>query len=68
MIWGRQDPHIPGEGRAKVYQALTEAGALFSWHEFNAEHAFMRDEGARYDPEVARQALGLALGLFTRTL
>lgn len=68
MIWGRQDPHIPGEGRTKVYQALTDAGVLFSWHEFNAEHAFMRDEGARYDPEVARHALGLALGLFTRTL
>jgi carboxymethylenebutenolidase len=57
-----------GEGRAKVYQALTSAGLLFSWHEFNAEHAFMRDEGARYDAEVARQAFGLALGLFVRTL
>jgi dienelactone hydrolase len=68
MIWGRQDPHIPGEGRAKVYQALTDAGLLFSWHGFNAEHAFMRDEGARYDAEVARTALGLALNLFGRTL
>jgi carboxymethylenebutenolidase len=68
MLWGRQDPHIPGEGRAKVYQALTDAGLLFSWHEFNAEHAFMRDEGARHDAEVARQAFGLALGLFVRTL
>lgn len=68
MIWGRQDPHIPGEGRAAVYKALTEAGVFFSWHEFNAEHAFMRDEGARYDPEVARLALGLALSLFTRCL
>jgi len=68
MIWGRQDPHIPGEGRATVYQGLTAARLLFSWHEFNAEHAFMRDEGARYDPEVARTALGLALNLFGRTL
>ncbi|HEU0108035.1 MAG TPA: dienelactone hydrolase family protein [Vicinamibacteria bacterium] len=68
MIWGRQDPHIPAEGRATVYKALTEAGLLFSWHEFNAEHAFMRDEGARYDAEVARTAMGLALTLFGRTL
>jgi carboxymethylenebutenolidase len=68
MIWGRQDPHIPAEGRARVYKALTEAGLLFSWHELNAEHAFMRDEGGRYDPEAARTALGLALALFGRTL
>jgi carboxymethylenebutenolidase len=68
MIWGRQDPHIPAEGRAKVYQALSAAGVLFSWHELNAEHAFLRDEGARYDPEAARTAMGIALGLFGRTL
>lgn len=68
MIWGRQDPHIPAEGRAKVYKALTDAGLLFSWHELNAVHAFMRDEGPRYDPEAARTALGVALALFGRTL
>jgi carboxymethylenebutenolidase len=68
MIWGRQDPHIPAEGRAKVYQALTEAGLLFSWHELNVEHAFMRDEGPRHDPEAARTAMGIALALFGRTL
>jgi carboxymethylenebutenolidase len=68
MIWGRQDPHIPAEGRAKVYQALSAAGVLFGWHELNAEHAFMRDEGARYDPEAARTAMGIALGLFGRVL
>jgi carboxymethylenebutenolidase len=68
MIWGRQDPHIPAEGRARVYQALSAAGVLLSWHELNAEHAFMRDEGSRYDPEAARTALAIALGLFARTL
>ncbi len=68
MIWGRQDPHIPAEGRATVYNALTEADLLFSWHEFNAQHAFMRDEGERYDGEVARSAMGLALALFNRCL
>lgn len=68
MIWGRQDPHIPTEGRKKVYDALTESGVRFSWHEFNAEHAFMRDEGNRYDAEAARHCLNLAIGLFQRTL
>ena len=68
MIWGRQDPHIPAAGRRAVYDALTEAGVLFSWHELNAEHAFMRDEGPRYDPEAARLGMGIALGLFGRML
>ena len=68
MIWGRQDPHIPTEGRAAIYQALLKAERVFSWHEFNAAHAFMRDEGARYDPEIARAAFTVALNLFERTL
>lgn len=68
MIWGKQDPHIPAEGRAKVYQALTEKGIAFTWHEFNAQHAFMRDEGERYDPQLALTGYRLALDLFARTL
>jgi len=68
IVWGRQDPHIPAEGRAAVYEALTDAGVLFSWHELNAEHAFLRDEGPRYDAEAARLALGIALALFARAL
>ena len=68
MIWGRQDPHIPAEGRALIYRAMTDAGLRFTWHEFNAQHAFMRDEGARYDPELAIECYGLAVDLFRRKL
>ena len=68
MIWGRQDPHIPFEGRIRIHQSLQQAGVFFTWHEFNGEHAFMRDEGARYNPEIARQCLGLAFDLFKRVL
>jgi carboxymethylenebutenolidase len=68
LIWGRQDPHIPDAARAGIYRALVDAGRLFTWHEFNAQHAFMRDEGPRYDPEAAREGLGIALELFRRTL
>jgi len=53
MIWGRQDPHIPLAGRQVVHQALLASGCRFSWHEFDANHAFMRDEGERYDPALA---------------
>lgn len=68
MIWGRQDPHIPREGRALIYNALSDAGAHFQWHEFNAAHAFMRDEGPRYDPAAARICYDMTLELFHRRL
>ncbi len=68
MIWGRQDPHVPAEGRAKIYAALAAAGTKFTWHEFNAAHAFLRDEGLRYDAELAHQTLGMAVALFRRQL
>jgi carboxymethylenebutenolidase len=68
MIWGRQDPHVPAEGRAKVYAALAAAGTNFTWHEFNGAHAFMRDEGYRYDPELALSCYQLAISFFRRKL
>ena len=68
MIWGRQDPHVPPEGRVKIHAALAAAGTNFTWHEFNGAHAFLRDEGYRYDPELALQCYRLALDLFHRKL
>ena len=68
MIWGRQDPHTPLEGRMTVLARLNETGVKFSWHEVNGAHAFMRDEGVRYDPELALQLYGVALDFFHRRL
>ena len=68
MLWGRQDPHVPLEGRQKFHAALNAAGTNFTWHEFNGAHAFMRDEGTRYDPELALQCYALTLSLFRRKL
>jgi len=68
MVWGRQDPHIPTEGRMAVLARLNEVGTRLNWHEVNGAHAFLRDEGVRYDAEHARAMLGLALDLFHRTL
>lgn len=67
-IWGRQDPHIPLEGRNIVKARLEEVGAKYTWHEVNAQHAFMRDEGSRYDPAIAFQCWGMVLELFHRRL
>ena len=68
MVWGRQDPHIPPAGRRQVYDALDAADRFFTWHEFNCAHAFLRDEGDRYDAEAARAALGLTADLLRRNL
>ena len=67
-IWGRQDPHVPLEGRNLIHAKLEEVRANFQWVEVNAQHAFLRDEGPRYDPELARICLGFALDLFHRRL
>lgn len=68
MVWGRQDPHVPTGGRQKIYQALSDAGVDFTWHEFNAQHAFMRDEGDRYDPALTLRVYQMSVDLFNRTL
>ncbi len=66
MVWGRQDPHVPDEGRAKIQARLVETGRRFTWHEFNAAHAFLRDEGPRYDPALALASYRLVLDLFNQ--
>ena len=51
-----------------VLTRLNEVGTRLNWHEVNGAHAFLRDEGPRYDPELARGMFGMALDLFHRTL
>ncbi len=68
MVWGRQDPHIPLEGRKVIYDAMTEAKLDFTWHEFNGEHAFLRDEGPRYDPALSQIIFPMVFDLFHRRL
>jgi len=67
-IWGRQDPHVPLEGRNRIKARLDEIGVNFQWVEVNGAHAFMRDEGYRYDPALAYLCQGLMLELFHRKL
>ncbi len=68
FVWGRQDPHIPKEGRELIHRTLEEAGLAFEWHEFNAAHAFLRDEGPRYNPALARVCMGLLTLFLSETL
>lgn len=64
MVWGTQDPHIPEAGRAAIEGKLREAGVDHAVKLYPCEHAFMRDEGPRYDPEATDQAFGDMIALF----
>jgi carboxymethylenebutenolidase len=64
LVWGAKDPHVPADGRAVIDQKLQEAGVDYATKLYPCEHAFMRDEGPRYDPEATDQAFGDMIGLF----
>jgi len=68
LLWGQQDPHIPREGRVRILNALMDHHVTFTWHEHNGQHAFMRDEGPRYDAELAFECYTKAINLFRRKL
>src|SRR5271168_1396576 len=66
MIFGSNDPHVPVDGRTKIYQELQDSGARHRVQTFPAEHAFMRDEGPRFDPEATDLAFAEMIGLFRK--
>jgi len=68
MVFGSRDPHVPEEGRAKIQAGLERAGTKYSISLYPAEHAFMRDEGPRYDPEATDQAWSEMIQFFRRVL
>ena len=67
-IFGRADPHVSLEGRRMLQQRLDEVQANYQWLEVNGAHAFMRDEGYRYDPELEYQLKGMMLAVLHRKL
>ncbi|MCE2577396.1 dienelactone hydrolase family protein [Gluconacetobacter entanii] len=68
MVWGRQDPHVPFAGRQLIRERMELAEIRYEWHEFNAQHAFLRDEGPRYDAALFLQCMDMAKALFHRNL
>lgn len=68
LVFGTLDPHVPEDGRARIERALKDASVNYSFKLYPAEHAFMRDEGARYDPEATDAAFADMITLFRRTL
>jgi carboxymethylenebutenolidase len=68
LIWGARDPHTPASGRDTVRAGLDAAGTRYRWSEYDAEHAFGRDVGERYDPEATDAAFAETVGLFRAEL
>ncbi|HJQ22855.1 MAG TPA: dienelactone hydrolase family protein [Blastocatellia bacterium] len=66
LIFGALDPHVPEDGRAKIEAALRQAGSRFHVSLYPAEHAFMRDEGPRYDAAATDQAWAEAIAFYRR--
>ena len=66
MIFGSKDPHVPGEGRETIDRALRNSGARYNTLRYPAEHAFLRDEGPRFDPEATDLAFAEMIRLFRK--
>ena len=58
LVFGTGDPHTPEQGRAVIKHGLESAGVNFRWRLYDAEHAFGRDVGPRYDSEATDAAFG----------
>lgn len=68
LVFGQVDPHVPTEGRDAIASALRNAGVKHTIKLMPGEHAFMRDEGPRYDSASADEVWREALALFQRAL
>jgi carboxymethylenebutenolidase len=65
LVWGAQDPHIPAAAREAIAAALRAGGSAFEQRIFDdAEHAFMRDEGPRFDPAATDAAFADTVAFF----
>lgn len=64
MVFGSADPHVPETGRTEIDRKLSEAKVDYTVKLYPAEHAFMRDEGPRYDSEATDQAFADMIELF----
>jgi carboxymethylenebutenolidase len=64
LIFGTRDPHTAEPARALIRESLSATALDFSWSEFDAEHAFGRDIGPRYDAEVTDRAFEITVAAY----
>ncbi len=63
-IFGTADPHTDAPGRDVVAAGLAASGIRYKISLYDAAHAFMRDVGARWDPQATDDAFAEALAMF----
>ncbi len=68
VVFGEGDPHIPEAGRRKIAEQLKSSGAKHRILSYPGEHAFMRDEGPRFDSESSDAVYAEAIAFFKRIL
>lgn len=67
LVFGENDPHVPAAGRQQIEEALRRSGVTHTIKVVPGEHAFMRDEGPRYDPEVADSVWAEAIAFLKKS-
>ncbi|KAF9481383.1 dienelactone hydrolase [Pholiota conissans] len=70
MIFGKQDTHVPREGRDLIRKTLEDANVTSSFLEVQAQHAFVRDEQSkgRWDAALTRSMFTFMMEVFERTV
>ncbi|KAL7285275.1 hypothetical protein ACG7TL_000369 [Trametes sanguinea] len=70
MVFGKQDTHVPREGRDLIRKTLEDANVTATFLEVQAQHAFIRDEESkgRWDAALTRSLVGVMMEVFERTV
>ncbi len=68
LVFGDRDPHTTAAERDRIVADVAAAGVDVRVASFDAEHAFMRDVGPRYDAQASDAAFASAIALFRATL
>ncbi|GAC1539049.1 MAG: dienelactone hydrolase family protein [Candidatus Velthaea sp.] len=66
--FGATDPHVPLSAITRIQEAFARSGAAYFISMYDGEHAFMRDEGPRYNASETDRAYADAVAFFRETL
>jgi carboxymethylenebutenolidase len=64
LVFGAKDPHIPLDAVTRIQAAFATSGSDYAISMYDGEHAFMRDEGPRWNPSETDRAYADAVAFF----
>lgn len=68
VVFGTQDAHVPLGAITNIHDAFAASGSRYTLAMYDGEHAFMRDEGERWNPSETDRAYREATDFFRETL